>query len=42
VKWINELGYVTIPMLALTGFALTFSFLLLAVVDVPAEEGVDT
>jgi disulfide bond formation protein DsbB len=30
VKWINEFGYVTIPTLALTGFALVFSFLLLA------------
>jgi disulfide bond formation protein DsbB len=30
VKWIDEFGYVTIPTLALTGFALTFAFLLLA------------
>jgi disulfide bond formation protein DsbB len=29
-KWINEFGYMTIPTLALTGFALTFAFLLLA------------
>jgi hypothetical protein len=29
-KWIDEFGYVTIPTLALTGFALTFAFLLLA------------
>ena len=29
-KWINEFGYVTIPTLALTGFALVFAFLLLA------------
>ena len=29
-KWINEFGYVTIPTLALTGFALAFAFLLLA------------
>ena len=29
-KWINEFGYVTIPTLALTGFALCFAFLLLA------------
>jgi disulfide bond formation protein DsbB len=29
-KWINEFGYVTIPTLALTGFALTFAFLLMA------------
>jgi disulfide bond formation protein DsbB len=30
LKWINEFGYVTIPTLALTAFALTFAFLLLA------------
>jgi disulfide bond formation protein DsbB len=30
VKWIDEFGYMTIPTLALTGFALTFAFLLLA------------
>ena len=30
VKWTNEFGYVTIPTLALTGFALCFAFLLLA------------
>jgi disulfide bond formation protein DsbB len=30
VKWINEFGYMTIPTLALTGFALCFVFLLLA------------
>src|ERR1041385_2605398 len=29
-KWINEFGYMTIPTLALTGFALPFAFLLLA------------
>jgi disulfide bond formation protein DsbB len=29
-KWITEFGYVTIPTLALTGFALCFAFLLLA------------
>ena len=29
-KWINEFGYMTIPTLALTGFALVFAFLLLA------------
>lgn len=29
-KWIDEFGYVTIPVLALTGFALTFAFLALA------------
>jgi disulfide bond formation protein DsbB len=32
VKWINEFGYMTIPTLALTGFALCFAFLLLAAV----------
>jgi disulfide bond formation protein DsbB len=30
VKWINEFGYMTIPTLALTAFALIFAFLLLA------------
>jgi disulfide bond formation protein DsbB len=30
VKWINEFGYVTIPTLALTAFALLFAFLLMA------------
>jgi disulfide bond formation protein DsbB len=29
-KWIEEFGYVTIPVLALTGFALTFALLALA------------
>jgi disulfide bond formation protein DsbB len=29
-KWIEEFGYVTIPVLALTGFALAFGFLLLS------------
>jgi disulfide bond formation protein DsbB len=32
-KWIEEFGYVTIPTLALTGFALTFALLLLAAFD---------
>jgi len=36
-KWINEFGYVTIPTLALTAFALTFAFMLLAVLD--ADDG---
>jgi disulfide bond formation protein DsbB len=30
VKWIDEFGYMTIPTLALTGFALAFGFLVLA------------
>ena len=34
-KWIEEFGYVTIPTLALTGFALGFAFLLLATVREP-------
>jgi disulfide bond formation protein DsbB len=29
-KWINEFGYMTIPTLALTGFALCFAFLVLS------------
>jgi disulfide bond formation protein DsbB len=32
-KWIDEFGYMTIPTLALTGFALVFAFLLLAAVE---------
>ena len=39
VKWINELGYITIPTLALTGFLLLIGFLVLASTeeaDVPA------
>jgi disulfide bond formation protein DsbB len=38
-KWINEFGYVTIPTLALTGFALAFAFLLLAAVESAAPAG---
>jgi disulfide bond formation protein DsbB len=37
-KWIDEFGYVTIPTLALTAFALAFVFLLFAALDVPGEE----
>jgi disulfide bond formation protein DsbB len=39
IKWIDEFGYVTIPTLALTGFALVFAFLLLAVFEarLPSE-----
>ena len=41
-KWIDEFGYVTIPTLALTGFALTFAFLLFAVFDTrEADVGLD-
>ena len=36
-KWINEFGYMTIPTLALTGFALSFAFLVLASFE--PEEG---
>lgn len=32
-KWIEEFGYVTIPTLALTGFALVFALLLFAAID---------
>ena len=35
-KWINEFGYVTIPVLALTGFALCFAFLLLSALPAPS------
>lgn len=37
-KWIDEFGYVTIPTLALTAFALTFAFLLFALLDDGREE----
>jgi disulfide bond formation protein DsbB len=39
VKWVDEFGYMTIPTLALTGFALVFVFLLFAVVDSQEEHG---
>jgi len=32
-KWINELGYITIPTLALTGFLLLIGFLVLATTE---------
>jgi disulfide bond formation protein DsbB len=37
-KWIDEFGYMTIPTLALTGFALIFAFLLLAVFELPVSD----
>jgi len=40
-KWINEFGYVTIPTLALTAFALVFAFLLLAAFEPLATVGTD-
>jgi disulfide bond formation protein DsbB len=36
-KWINEFGYMTIPTLALTAFALCFAFLALAAFDLRSE-----
>lgn len=36
-KWIDEFGYVTIPTLALTGFALVFAFLVLAATGTAAD-----
>jgi disulfide bond formation protein DsbB len=38
-KWINEFGYLTIPTLALTAFALVFAFLLLAAFEPLATVG---
>lgn len=38
-KWIDEFGYVTIPTLALTAFALTFAFLLFALLEPPWGSG---
>jgi disulfide bond formation protein DsbB len=35
-RWIEEFGYVTIPTLALTAFALAFAFVLLAALEKPA------
>ena len=40
-KWINEFGYVTIPTLALTAFALTFAFMLFALTDAGGERSLD-
>jgi disulfide bond formation protein DsbB len=37
-KWIDEFGYVTIPVLALTGFVLLTAFLLLAAAARPGVE----
>jgi disulfide bond formation protein DsbB len=42
VKWVDEFGYVTIPVLALTGFILAFAFLLLAALDGPADAARET
>jgi disulfide bond formation protein DsbB len=39
-KWIEEFGYVTIPVLALTGFALCFAFLLLSALPAPSLDTV--
>ncbi|HKG44556.1 MAG TPA: disulfide bond formation protein B [Gaiellaceae bacterium] len=36
-KWIEEFGYATIPVLALTGFALCCAFLLLAAIPAPSR-----
>ena len=36
-KWIDEFGYVTIPTLALTAFALVFAFLVFAALDLRGE-----
>ena len=41
-KWIDEFGYVTIPVLALTGFALVFALLLFAAFDIPADGAGET
>jgi disulfide bond formation protein DsbB len=41
VKWINEFGYVTIPTLALTAFALALAFLLLAALEPRATVAID-
>jgi disulfide bond formation protein DsbB len=40
-KWINEFGYMTIPVLALTGFLLMLGLLLLAMSEHGGQEGAD-
>jgi disulfide bond formation protein DsbB len=40
-KWINEFGFVTIPTLALTGFALTFALLGFSALDPAGARGSD-
>jgi disulfide bond formation protein DsbB len=40
-KWIDEFGYVTIPTLALTAFALTFAFLLFAILESSGDATAD-
>jgi disulfide bond formation protein DsbB len=40
-KWINEFGYVTIPTLALTAFALTFAFMLFALLEQSGDRSLD-
>jgi disulfide bond formation protein DsbB len=40
VKWVDELGYVTIPVLALTGFVLAFAFLAFAALE-PSSDAAD-
>ena len=42
VKWIDEFGYVTIPVLALTAFVLAFAFLAFAAFEPSADEGDET
>jgi disulfide bond formation protein DsbB len=42
VKWVDELGYVTIPVLALTGFVLAFAFLVFAAVEPSSDEADET
>jgi disulfide bond formation protein DsbB len=40
-KWINEFGYVTIPTLALTAFALTFAFMLFSLFEQSGDRSPD-
>jgi disulfide bond formation protein DsbB len=42
VKWIDEFGYVTIPVLALTAFVLAFAFLAFGAFEPSADEGDET
>lgn len=39
-RWIEEFGYVTIPVLSLTAFVLLFAFLVLATLEEPADPAI--
>jgi len=41
-KWVDEFGYVTIPILALTGFALSFALLLFAMLRPDGDDPLES